>query len=153
MRLAGIILLSLCPIIAGFYMGKREQKKLADLSYIVQLLQHLRQETCIGKTKLALCFEKFEEELHAQSTHHFALREFEQGLSMLSLQPETKKKLIFFFGALSSGDVTQELARFEIINAQIGEELVLLENSIPEKVRISRTLGICIGGMILLLLL
>lgn len=153
MRLVGIILLSLCPIAGSFYMGIKEQKKLLDLSYIARLLHHLQQEICLRKTKLPLCFEQFEKDGHTECTMCFALREFEKGLSMLSLQAETKKNLNIFFRELGNGDVTQELARFEKINAQIGDELALLEKNIPEKIRVMRTLGICTGGIILLLLL
>jgi stage III sporulation protein AB len=152
-RTIGLLLLSGTICASGFLLAERFKKRYSDTEYLLMLVCHLKREICIGKTKLSDCFSIFEEKKHQNATRLLEGRLFEEALSELSLTQRTKHRLLPFFMHLGKGDTEEEALRCEQVIEFLKEENRTQKESLVSTVKVCRTLGVCIAGVVLLLFL
>ena len=134
-------------------MGERAKKQYVDVEYLLSLTLHLKREMCQGKTKLASCFETFPDKKHQQITKLLAKREYEGAIMGLHLPKDLKEKARTFFTYLGSEDTEGEALRCEQMIALLSSKEASGRAALKDKVKVARTAGVCIAGIVLLLFL
>ena len=152
-RTAGLLLLSASIATAGFIVGESAKKQCRDIEYLLALTLHLKREICLGKTKLSTCFALFPEEKNGEVTQLLSDRLFDKAIERLHLSKAVKKRVTSFFQYLGSGGTEEETFRCEQIIAFLSEEREREKNNLQDKVKVARTAGVCIAGVVLLLFL
>lgn len=152
-KTAGLLLLAISSVTAGFLIGGGEKKKRNDLLFLIGLLTFLKREIVYSKTELPLCYSAYN-----KIKSHPALDALQNGdttkaVSLLSLPAEIKDALLLFFDLVGKGTVEEETARCGKMLETLEETEKKYGKDLPGKLRVSRTLGICIGAVILLLFL
>ena len=152
-RIFGILMLSALFIVGGFILSEQFKKRHRDTLYLLGLIKHLKIEIQYTGKPLAHCLSSYPDKNNPSFIAHLAARQFDIALKELHLNSLLKEELSLFFTQLGSRDKEQEELRCQRMILRMEEEEGILRSSLSEKVRVSRTVGVCIGGVLLLLLL
>ena len=153
LRTVGLILLCGSFVAGGFVIGALWKKGHGDTLYLLLLVRHLSREMRYSSKPLKGCFAGFPDQKRKTVTDLFSNRAFEEGLSLLRLPHHLKDPLLNFFINLGKEDAEEEESRCRRMITILEEEEERLRLSVEDRVKVSRTVGIYIGGVLLLLLL
>ena len=152
-RTVGLTLLSGAFVAGGFLLAERHKKRYRDTEFLLLLIQHIKREICTGKTKLSHCFSLFADEKRQTLIPLFETRHFDEALSKLVLPKRLQQQLLLFFSQLGKGDTQEESLRCERMIELLIEENRRQKDTLASTVKVYRTLGVCIAGVLLLLFL
>lgn len=153
MRILGILMLSVFFAAGGFAIGELFKQRYKDTKFLLSLCTHLSREISFSGKTLESCFSSYPHQKRAECLSFFQKRQFEHAFKGLHIERSLKEELLFFFQALGSGDKEQEEQRCRKTITLLEQEESKLCSGIKEQVRVARTVGVCIGGVLLLLLL
>ena len=153
LKTAGLLLLALGAVLFGWRYGEKEKKKYRDLQFLLGLVDYIRNGILYGREELPSCFESYREIVSHDSLPFFRQGDYENALQRLYLDEKLKKTVLLFFSALGKGDAEEEEARCRKLISLLTEMEEKGTKELSGKVKVSRTLGICIGAVLLLLFL
>ena len=153
LKTAGLILLALGTVLCGWRYGEKEKKKYRDLQFLLGLVDYIRNGILYGREELPECFESYQKIVPHNSLPFFQNGDYENALQKLYLDEKLKKTALLFFSELGKGDVEEEEARCRKLISLLTETEEKGSKELAGKVKVSRTLGICIGAVLLLLFL
>ena len=152
-RSLGILLLSGFFAAGGFAFGELFRQRYKDTKLLLSLCIHLSREISYSGKNLKSCFSSYPDSKRAECLAFFQKREFEHAFKGLHIERSLKEELLLFFRTLGSGNKEQEEQRCRRMIALLEQEESKLCSGIKEQIRVARTVGVCIGGVLLLLLL
>ncbi|MBP3321055.1 MAG: hypothetical protein J6M12_01755 [Clostridia bacterium] len=153
LRIIGLCMLSVSFAAGGFVIGEHIKKRHLDTLYLLSLIKHLKREICYGRNTLTVCYSLYKDGRNQRCTKLLAERSFQNALSLLHLPSSQKERLLLFFTLLGSEDLQTEESRCENTILFLEEEERELRRTLKDRIKIAQTVGICIGGSLLLLLL
>lgn len=153
LKTAGLLLLALGAVLFGWRYGEKEKKKYRDLQFLLGLVDYIRNGILYSREELPSCFESYREIVPHDSLPFFRQGDYENALQRLYLDEKLKKTVLLFFSELGKGDAEEEEARCRKLISLLTEMEEKGTKELSGKVKVSRTLGICIGAVLLLLFL
>lgn len=151
-RTLGLILLALSFVAAGFYAGMKKKSALRDLSELCALIAHVRREIVWSSEELPDVFSSYFPP-DAPQRAFFRSGDYEKALAFYNLSPSDRAEALRFFCALGSGVPEEEEKRCDRILSILLPHAEQQKKELPEKRKVSVTLGICAAAILLLLFL
>lgn len=153
----GAVLLALSCAGTGIFLGEREKKKAVDLRMYLSLCEHLYREIVYRRSGLSNCFLSFKETQSSKETEEkmilFSRGNYKKALDDSLLQDDIRKELFYFFSQLGTGNIRQEEQKIKEITAYLKEKSKSQKEQTDNAVKVYKTLGCCIGAVLLLLLI
>lgn len=153
LKSVGLILCALALSGGGWLAGEKFKKGMKDLTFMKELILHLKREICFSRTELPQCFLNFDTDDYKAVVTALALGNVEEAMKKLNLEKSLTEALIRFFRTLGKDSANAEELRINKFLDFLEQEEKKMSSALTGKVKSAKVLGICLGASLLLLFL